>query len=242
MMDLAPVSSAAAPAPPQPESPQRSAFTPKPPPEPPQPQAAPPPRPIEPVPQPMAAPETSPLPEPAVVSPPPPPPHPPPVPPLEPALPPRPQPVLRRPVPQRPVVRQPLRPMRDSTPEQAPAAPTPNAALVPPAAAPAVPTVSAASSSAVPGWRSELIGRLQRSKHYPDTARERDEQGVAAVTFVMDRNGHVLSATLVRSSGSQALDDEAVALVRRAEPLPPMPAELAGNTIKLTLPVTFSLR
>jgi protein TonB len=83
---------------------------------------------------------------------------------------------------------------------------------------------------------------LQRAKRYPDVAREGDEQGVATVTFTMDRNGHILSASLVRSSGSPALDEEAVAMVHRADPLPPMPVELAGNMVKFTLPVTFSLR
>ncbi len=61
-------------------------------------------------------------------------------------------------------------------------------------------------------------------------------------TFTMDRAGHVLAATLVHSSGSLALDEEAMALIRRAEPLPPVPAEMPGATVTLTVPVTFALR
>ncbi len=61
-------------------------------------------------------------------------------------------------------------------------------------------------------------------------------------TFTMDRAGHVLSAALVRSSGSPALDEEAVALIHRAEPMPPMPAEMQGPTVTLTVPITFALR
>lgn len=87
-----------------------------------------------------------------------------------------------------------------------------------------------------------MIGQLQRAKRYPDIARTRGEQGVATVKFTMDRSGHIISAGLVRSSGSQALDEEAMALIYRAEPLPPIPAELTGNTLTLTLPMTFSLR
>jgi protein TonB len=97
-------------------------------------------------------------------------------------------------------------------------------------------------SNAVPTWRGELVGRLQRAKRYPDSARSRGEQGVAMTTFTMDRAGHVLAASLVRSSGSPALDEEAVALIRRAEPLPPMPAEMLGATVTLTVPVSFALR
>lgn len=86
------------------------------------------------------------------------------------------------------------------------------------------------------------MGRLQRFKRYPDTARSRGEQGVAYATFTMDRSGNVLSASIVRSSNSRLLDEEAVALIRRAAPLPPVPAAMTGSTVTLTVPVTFSLR
>ena len=119
-----------------------------------------------------------------------------------------------------------------------PAQPAPASPLPAPAAsAPLAPP-----SNAVPTWRGELVGRLQRAKRYPDSARSRGEQGVAMTTFTMDRAGHVLATSLVRSSGSPALDEEAVALIRRAEPLPPMPAEMPGATVTLTVPVSFALR
>jgi protein TonB len=225
MLDLAPATAppapSVAPSPPQPPAPPQPA------PEPPQPAP------------PEPAPEQPPAPEPA-----PPPPPPPPAP--EPAVtlptPPPPRPMPKRPVLQRPrtpnQVSKP--PVQNSMPEQAAAPSTPNTAPASAAPTPAAP--AAAQASAVPGWRSELIGRLQRAKQYPDTAREREEQGVAVVRFTMDRSGHILAASLVRSAGSSALDEEAVALLHRAEPLPPIPAELAANTITLTLPVTFSLR
>lgn len=94
----------------------------------------------------------------------------------------------------------------------------------------------------MPAWRSELVGRLQRAKRYPDMARSNGEQGTALATFTMDRAGNVVSATLARSSGSAALDAEALALIRRASPLPPMPSEMPGASITLTVPVSFTLR
>ena len=151
--------------------------------------------------------------------------------------PPPPPPAPKRPVPPRP---QPPRPAQASPPRQASEAPASSAAPAP--APPPAASAAAASPSALPGWRSELVGRLQRAKRYPGAAQARDEQGAAAVTFTIDRSGHVLSARLVRSSGSEALDEEAVAMVHRADPLPPVPAELPGGTLTLTVPVTFSLR
>ena len=82
---------------------------------------------------------------------------------------------------------------------------------------------------------------MQRFKRYPEEARFRREEGVAYLTFFMNRSGHVLSAGVARSSGSEALDAETLALVRRAEPLPLPPPEMAGDPITLTVPVRFSL-
>ena len=174
-----------------------------------------------------------------------PPPDPQPLPPVpEPAvvlLPPRlPSPVPKRPAPVR-LARQTPPPVRNSASVNTQAAPpASNAAPLPPA--PTATAPAAVPSNAVLGWRGQLVGQLQRAKRYPGAARAREEQGTAHATFTMDRRGQVLSASLARSSGSQALDEEALALIRRAEPLPPMPGELPGSTITLTVPISFSLR
>ena len=86
------------------------------------------------------------------------------------------------------------------------------------------------------------MGKLQQSKLYPTVSREREKQGVAMVNFTMDRNGRILAAAIMRSSGSDALDQEAIAMIYRAEPLPPLPPEMTSETLKLTIPVSFSLR
>jgi periplasmic protein TonB len=142
----------------------------------------------------------------------------------------------------KPTVERQLQPQTPTTEQAQPekteaASAPPDKAPAPPASAPA-----AASSHAQPNWRGELVSRLQRAKRYPDAARERDEHGVATVRFTMDRQGHVLSVTLVRGSGSTALDEEAVALIHRAEPLPAMPPEMQGDTITVTAPIAFVLQ
>lgn len=213
-------------APPQPAAPPLP--QPRPDPEPPLPVGPPPPMeppiaPTAPSPPEPAPPPASSLPQPAVVLPEPPPPP---------------------PVPRRPVLPQPARPPPPRPAQASPSRPAPEVPAPSAAPAPAPPPAASAAPllSAFPGWRSELSSRLQRAKRYPDVARAREEQGAAAVAFTMDRSGHVLSAKLVRSSGSPSLDEEAVAMVRRADPLPPMPSELPGSTLTLTVPVTFSLR
>jgi protein TonB len=46
----------------------------------------------------------------------------------------------------------------------------------------------------------------------------------------------------VRSSGTSALDEEALALLRRAQPFPPPPPELSGSRVDLTVPIRFNLK
>jgi periplasmic protein TonB len=50
----------------------------------------------------------------------------------------------------------------------------------------------------------------------------------------------VLSARLSRSSGDSVLDQEAVAMVFRASPVPAPPPEVNGSVIPLNVPVRFN--
>ncbi len=57
--------------------------------------------------------------------------------------------------------------------------------------------------------------------------------------FYIDRSGRVLSARLIRISGSAVLDQEAMGLARRAGPVPAPPANIGGGRIVLTVPIRF---
>ncbi|MDQ0393580.1 energy transducer TonB [Labrys monachus] len=98
------------------------------------------------------------------------------------------------------------------------------------AGATARPSVSPAA------WASSVLGHIRGYKRLPPDAKG---SGSASVAFTVNRSGQVLSVRLVRSSGDPALDREAVALLRRASPVPPPPAGLGGATLSLTLPVIF---
>ena len=97
-------------------------------------------------------------------------------------------------------------------------------------------------SNAKPTWEGAVLAALNRKKRYPREASFRRQQGVPWIRFVLNRGGKVLSSTLERSSGVRVLDDEAVNLPRRAEPLPKPPEEVKGDTIELVVPVEFFLR
>ena len=109
------------------------------------------------------------------------------------------------------------------------------------AAAP-TPGASSHNPNAVPTWKSLLVSHLERSKRYPSEARARGEQGVAQLAFSVDRHGGVHDARIVRSSGSELLDHETLAMVERAQPLPPPPPELPGTQIAIVVPIRYNIR
>ena len=109
------------------------------------------------------------------------------------------------------------------------------------AAAPA-PGAASRNPYAVQNWKSQLVATLERSKRYPAEARARGEQGVAQLAFSIDRHGGVHHARIVHSSGSSLLDEATLALVERAQPLPPPPPELAGAEIAIVVPIRYNIR
>lgn len=90
-------------------------------------------------------------------------------------------------------------------------------------------------------WQALLLRRLQQFKNYPRAARERGEQGVALLGFSVDRDGRVTDRKIVRSSGHADLDNEVLAMVERAQPLPAFPPSMSEPQLSLTVPIRFSL-
>lgn len=109
-------------------------------------------------------------------------------------------------------------------------------------AAARAPGATSRNPYAVLNWKSQLVAQLERSKRYPSEARVRGEQGVAQLSFSIDRHGGVHRARIVHSSGFSLLDEATLALVARAQPLPPPPPELAGEEIAIAVPIRYNIR
>lgn len=103
-----------------------------------------------------------------------------------------------------------------------------------------MPGLSSRNSDALPNWKTQLVAKLERSKRYPSEAR--GDQGIAQLAFSVDRQGGVHNARIVRSSGSSVLDHETLALVQRAQPLPPPPPEVQGAQIPISVPIRYNAR
>ena len=167
------------------------------------------------------------------------PPSPAPTPPVPVARPERPRP-LKKKIPLHTHERKPV-PDRTPPAQETTAPPAPEA----PAALPSATSVSSASSSQASHdpvtWQGELLARLEKYKRYPAESQARHEEGIAMLRFVMDRKGHVLSARISSSSHHATLDEETLALLHRAEPLPVPPDSIPGDAITLTVPIEFYL-
>lgn len=141
-------------------------------------------------------------------------------------------------------------PAEDAAPDVAPAAertriaaPTEDKAQ-PKQPQPAAPSDSASGigrgrSDLQANYNGTIAAHLQRYKQYPAAARSAGVQGVATVSFAIDGNGRVSALRLVAGSGSALIDQEVLAMVRRASPFPRTPD---GEGRNFTVPVRFNLR
>jgi len=99
-------------------------------------------------------------------------------------------------------------------------------------------TAGVAAAAALASYNQLVAAHLQRFKQYPPGG----EQGTSRLSFTLGRGGQVLSSRLAGSSGHASLDGETLAMVRRAQPFPPMPPELKQASMSFTVPIRFSMR
>jgi periplasmic protein TonB len=108
---------------------------------------------------------------------------------------------------------------------------------------PAAPTqgqVNPDDAKAVVVWQKQIFAAIKKHLRYPARAERRGQAGTAQVILTIDRQGRLLDSRIVRGSGNAELDEEALAVLKRAEPsftLPP-PA-VRGDRLDLNVAVNF---
>lgn len=156
---------------------------------------------------------------------------------LEPS-PPKPEPAkvapVEKPAPAKPkVVRPDARKPSDALPAPRTSAP-PRAEREAPLAS----AVNAGSvASAIATYNQRVRAHLMRFHQYPAGAN--GQKGVVRLSFKLGRGGQVLASRISGSSGVAALDTQAMAMVRQAQPFPPMPPEIIYATVPIDVPVIF---
>lgn len=86
-------------------------------------------------------------------------------------------------------------------------------------------------------WQ-KLLG-LQFTKYLRYPATRPAQRMEVLVTFEIDRFGRLLSSRVSKSSGDASFDEAALAMLKRADPLPPPPPAVADEGLSFTMPVEF---
>jgi periplasmic protein TonB len=89
-------------------------------------------------------------------------------------------------------------------------------------------------------WQKELAAHFNKYKRYP--ADRVMQSAEVVVSFDLDRIGHVLSTKIVKGSGDPSFDEAAIAMLQRANPVPPPPPLVADEGLTFTLPVIFHVK
>jgi protein TonB len=132
-------------------------------------------------------------------------------------------------------------PSPDVTLPEEPKPDAPKQEITPPVQEATAPPPPRPSSAQVTSWHRKIAEEIERHKRYPSAARARREFGKTQLGFTMDRQGIILASRIVRSSGYPSLDQEAIATVLRAQPLPPPPNNLPGTTFDFIVPIQFKI-
>ncbi|PIE36732.1 MAG: hypothetical protein CSA54_03480 [Gammaproteobacteria bacterium] len=75
-------------------------------------------------------------------------------------------------------------------------------------------------------YHARLMAHLLRYKRYPSRARRRGLEGTLEFTLTVRADGRLSQYAISKSSGHPALDKATLAMLKRAQPLPPIPPEL----------------
>lgn len=110
---------------------------------------------------------------------------------------------------------------------------------------PAVPVTrqEAPSITTEAGWTSAAMDRLQRMRRMSNEIRDTAPAGRHEVrlSFSVSRSGEISDAKVINSSGSNLIDESAVASLNRASPLPEFPEVMSGDSRKFELPYVYEI-
>ncbi|TDQ59600.1 outer membrane transport energization protein TonB [Mesocricetibacter intestinalis] len=95
------------------------------------------------------------------------------------------------------------------------------------------------SSSEKDAYSHALRREIERHKRYSQRARMMRKQGTVTIGFNLADDGSISGARILRSSGSEDLDNAALSAVQSAKSVGPRPAGIPSS---LNVPIRFSLQ
>ncbi len=93
-----------------------------------------------------------------------------------------------------------------------------------------------------PGGNEAMFAFLQKNIRYPQEARDAKAEGRSVIQFIVNRNGNINNVHIVKSSGNEALDKEAVRVVESMPQWTPGKQNGKNVAVQYTLPIMFRLQ
>lgn len=90
--------------------------------------------------------------------------------------------------------------------------------------------------------KSKYLGKLRYHLEGKKVNPRSQSVGTVIVQFTVNASGELVERRVVTSSGSQVLDDAAIASIEKAAPFPPVPDVVGEETIVVSVPFRFSVR
>jgi protein TonB len=152
-----------------------------------------------------------------------------------------PQPVIKPPQPPaETLVQDPRRVIPQAVVASASSEPAERISPVRTASAPASAHTPPLSDQKALTFQRALLSHIARYRRYPEGARRDRARGTVQLVFSMLRDGTVTEVRIASSSGYDLLDVAAIETVRKAQPMPRIPAELPEH-LNILVPIAFDL-
>ncbi|MBP5681940.1 MAG: energy transducer TonB, partial [Bacteroidales bacterium] len=92
-----------------------------------------------------------------------------------------------------------------------------------------------------PGGDLALRKFIAENVRYPQDAKDNNEQGTVYVKFIVDKTGKVTEPTIVKGSGCESLDEEAIRVVNTIPDFTPGRQRGQNVAVSLAMPIKFAL-
>lgn len=89
-------------------------------------------------------------------------------------------------------------------------------------------------------YKESLRARIDAEKFYPTMSRRMGQRGTAIVGFTLLKDGHIINARVLKSSGYSRLDEAAKMAVTSVKEFDPIPDEIGLMSMNLEIPVKFT--
>lgn len=89
-------------------------------------------------------------------------------------------------------------------------------------------------------YKEALRAKIDENKFYPSMSRRMGQRGTSIVGFTLLKDGHIINARILKSSGFSRLDQAALTAVTSVRDFDPIPDGVGLNSMDLEIPVRFT--